>query len=122
MFENEYILRLIKAGINTALALFAGKDAVKSDVDIENDNFVFSKDKVLEFIVRKYTREGRLNEAEDVLFEAIEAEKSKKNLEVALAFYEEIDNLDEATLIKYNFSKAEIRQGREDIKKIFEKS
>lgn len=72
MFEQDYITRLIKAGVKMALALFAGKDAVKSDIDIENYDMKLSEDELLEIMMRKYISEGRINEAEDILFEALE--------------------------------------------------
>ncbi|MCS4475798.1 hypothetical protein JQ038_14390 [Clostridium botulinum] len=52
MFEDEYIIRLIKTGVKAAVALFAGKDAVKSDIDIENYNMTISEDELLEFMIK----------------------------------------------------------------------
>lgn len=120
MFEEEYIIRLIKAGVKTAIALFAGKDAVKSDVDIENYNMILSEDELLEFMVKKYINEGRIDEAENILFEAIEYRRTKRNLETALFFYEELSKWDEAKLLRCNFSKLEVEQGLKDVKKLYE--
>ncbi|EJP6473944.1 hypothetical protein NHI66_003330 [Clostridium botulinum] len=122
MGEDDYILRLIKSGVKAAVALFAGKDAIKSDIESENYNMTISSDELLEYMIKKHLREGKINEAEDVLFEAIENQGTKKNLEVALFFYSELNKWDDAKLKKYNFSKIEIQQGLEDIKKIYEKN
>ena len=122
MSEDDYILRLIKSGVKAVVALFAGKDAIKSDIESENYNMTISSDELLEYMIKKHLREGKINEAEDVLFEAIENQRTKKNLEVALFFYSELNKWDDAKLKKYNFSKIEIQQGIEDIKKIYEKN
>ncbi|WP_102400740.1 DUF6483 family protein [Haloimpatiens massiliensis] len=120
MFEDEYIIRLIKAGVKTAVALFAGKDAVESDID--NYNMNLSEDELLEFMIKKYISEGKINEAENILFEAIEFRKTKKNLETALFFYKDLSKWDEAKLRKCNFSKLEIQQGLKDVRKLYEKN
>ncbi|KAJ52387.1 hypothetical protein BD780_001179 [Clostridium tetanomorphum] len=121
MFEDEYIIRLIKSGVKTAVALFAGKDAVKSDIDIQNYNMTLSEDELLEFMIKKYISEGKINEAENILFEVIEFRKTKKNLETALFFYEELNKWDEDKLLKCNFSKSEIEKGLKDVRKLYEK-
>ncbi|WMJ79885.1 DUF6483 family protein [Clostridium sp. MB40-C1] len=121
MFEHEYIIRVIKAGIQTAMAIFAGKDAVKSDIDIENYNITLSEDKLLEFMIKKYISEGKINEAENILFETIEFRKTKKNLETALFFYEELNKWDEDKLLKCNFSRSEVEQGLKDVRRLYKK-
>ncbi|MFL0196292.1 DUF6483 family protein [Clostridium sp. WILCCON 0269] len=121
MFEEDYIIRIIKAGVKTAVALFAGKDAVKSDIDIKNYNMTLSEDEVLGFMIKKYISQGKINEAENILFEVIEFSKTKKNLETALFFYKELSKWDETKLFKCNFSKLEIEQGLKDVRKLYEK-
>ncbi|EPY2277225.1 DUF6483 family protein [Clostridium sporogenes] len=121
MFEDEYIIRLIKTGVKAAVALFAGKDAIKSDIDIENYNMTISGDELLEFMIKKYISEGKINEAENILFEVIEFRKTKKNLETALSFYKELSKWDETKLQKCSFSKLEIEQGLKDVRKLYEK-
>ena len=122
MFEKDYILRIIKAGVKTAVALFAGKDAVESDDDTANYNITISEDELLEFMIKKYLNEGKVNEAENILFEVIETRKTKKNLETALFFYKKLSEWDDMKLLEYNFSKHEIQQGLKDIRKLYEKN
>lgn len=121
MVEDEYIIRLIKSGVKTAVALFAGKDAVKSDIDIQNYNITLSEDELLEYIIKKYISEDKINEAENILFQVIETRKTRKNLETALLFYKELSKWDEAKLLKCNFSKLEIEQGLKDIRELYER-
>lgn len=119
MFENEYITRLIKGGVKAAIALFAGKDAVKSDFDIDNQDMIFSADDLLEIMIRKYLKQGEINKAENILFEAINSRKTKKNLETAIFFYEELGKWNKNKLLECNFSEAEIEQGLKDIKELY---
>ncbi len=119
MFENEYILRLIKDLARTATALFCGKDSVKSGIDIEDNNVIFSEDELLEFLIKKHLNEGKVNEAENMLFEALRNRRTAKNLETAMLFYEELINWDEDKLLSCNFSKFEIQQGLMEVKRIF---
>ncbi|WP_242851602.1 DUF6483 family protein [Clostridium sp. DMHC 10] len=80
-----------------------------------------SEDDLLQFMVNKYISDGKINEAEDMIFEAIEANKSEENFKTAVSFYEEINNWSEDRLSKCNFSKKEIIQGLEDVKEIYKK-
>ncbi|NFV13985.1 hypothetical protein FDG09_14045 [Clostridium sporogenes] len=121
MFEDEYIIRLIKTGVKAAVALFAGKDAIESDIDTKNYNMTISEDDLLEVMIKKYIREGKINEAENILFEVIESRKTEKNLEIALFFYKELSKWDEAKLQKHSFSKFEIQQGLKDVQKFYKK-
>lgn len=122
MAEQDYLMKLIKSGVNMAVALFSGKDAVKSAIEIENNNLTLSEDDLLEYTIRKYINEGRVNEAENLLFEAIESRKNKRILETALFFYDEINKWDEDKLNSFNFSKSEIEQGLNDLKNLYGKA
>ncbi|MCC5418482.1 DUF6483 family protein [Clostridium botulinum] len=100
---------------------FAGKDAIKSDIDTENYNMTISEGDLLEVMIKRYISEGKINEAENILFEVIEFRKTKKNLETALFFYKELSKWHEARLLKCNFSKLEIEQGLKDVRNLYEK-
>lgn len=119
MFENEYILRLIKDCARMATGLFCGKNSVKNGIEIEDTNVVFSEDELLEFIIRKHLNEGKVNEAENILFEALETRKTAKNLETAMLFYEELNNWDVKKLLNCDFSKYEIQQGLMEVKRLY---
>lgn len=122
MAEEDYLMKLIKSGVNMAVALFSGKDAVKSAIEVENNNLTLSEDDLLEYTIRKYINEGKINEAENSLFEAIESRKNKRILETALFFYNEIGKWDDNKLMSHNFSKDEVEQGLKDIKNLYEKA
>ncbi|MNP20782.1 hypothetical protein D3C76_1133720 [compost metagenome] len=54
-----------------------------------------------------------------MLFEAIEDRKSSRNLELAVFFYETISKWDDERLNKCNFSKAEIVDGLNEVKSLY---
>ena len=119
--ENDYILRLIKSTIDFMVAVFSKKNAIGNCIDEVNHKVKVSEDDLLQFMVNKYISDGKINEAEDMIFEAIEANKSEENFKTAVSFYEEINNWSEDRLSKCNFSKKEIIQGLEDVKEIYKK-
>lgn len=70
--------------------------------------------------MKRLIGEGRLNEAENLLFEKIEAQPNPAYLQVAIDFYTSLDNLSDETLNNAGFPRDEIVEGLGDIKKIYE--
>ncbi|MBD7913164.1 MULTISPECIES: DUF6483 family protein [Clostridium] len=118
MFESDYMKRLIESIGKMLVAITSGKDAIESNIKFEEDNVSISEDGLLEIMVNKYVHEGKLDEAEKIIFEAVKSRKSRRSFEIALSFYKEISEWDESKLTKYNFSKKRIIQGLENIKKL----
>ena len=65
--------------------------------------------------------DGRLNEAEDLLFKAVQYDEGVDHdyLRVALDFYLKLDEFDEDELKQYNFSREEATTGWTEITKLF---
>ena len=61
---------------------------------------------------------GKLNEAENLLYEAFDPD-NKNYIELALDFYGTLNNLDDEFLEKNNFSREEIEQGLKAIARKF---
>lgn len=118
MFENDYFERMIKTVINGLVSIFKNKNSIENS--IENDSVILKEDQLLEIMIKKYISEGQINKAEDMLFEAIEDRKSSRNLELAVFFYETISKWDDEKLNKCNFSKAEIVDGLNEVKKLYD--
>ncbi|WP_097028392.1 DUF6483 family protein [Clostridium peptidivorans] len=118
MNENDYIKRLITSIGQMLVAIVAGKDAVESNIKLDKNNVIISEDGLLEIMINKYIHEGKINEAESMIIEAIKSRKTQRSYEIALSFYEEINKWDESKLMKYNFSKQKIIEGLENIKKL----
>lgn len=119
MFEKDYIERMIKTALQAVASIFKGKNAIESSISETNDDVIIKEDQLLEIMIRKYISEGKINKAENMLFEALESRKSAKNLELALFFYDEINKWDEDKLESCNFSKEEILEGLNSIKELY---
>ncbi|MFL0252193.1 DUF6483 family protein [Clostridium neuense] len=120
--ENDYILRLIKSAMDFMVTVFSKKNAIGNCMDEANHKVKVSEDDLLRFMVNKYISDGKINEAEDMIFEAIEANKSEENFKTAISFYEELSGWSDDKLSKYNFSKREIIQGLKDVKEIYKQA
>lgn len=117
--EKDYILRLIKSTVDFMVTIFSKKNAIGNCMNEQNHNVRVSEDDLLQFMVNKYISDGKINEAEDMIFEAIEANKSEWNFKTAISFYEELSGWSDDKLSKCNFSKREIIQGLEDVKEMY---
>lgn len=122
MYENDYIMKMIKTALQAVASIFKGKSAIESSIDENSDDITIAEDQLLEIMIRKYIIEGEINKAENMLFEAINSHKSPRNLELALFFYEEISKWAEDKLISCNFSKIEILEGLNTVKRIYKRS
>ncbi|WP_346940682.1 DUF6483 family protein [uncultured Clostridium sp.] len=119
MYENDYMMKMIKTALQAVASIFKGKNAIENSIDENSDDITIAEDQLLEIMIRKYIIEGEINKAENMLFEAIDSHKSPKNLELALFFYEEISKWTEDKLISCNFSKEEILEGLNALKRLY---
>lgn len=53
MYEEDYIKRLITSIGQMLVAISAGRDAVKSNIKLDNNNVTISEDGLLEIMIRK---------------------------------------------------------------------
>lgn len=119
MYEEDYIKRMIKSIGQMLVAIVKGKNAIENNMNEDNYDVIISEDGLLEIMIKKYISDGKINEAENMLFKAISSHKSTKNLELALFFYDEINKLDKDKLERYNFSKQGIVEGLKEVKKLY---
>ncbi|MCR3760947.1 hypothetical protein KYB31_18395 [Clostridium felsineum] len=120
MDEKDYILRLIKSCTQLTVSILSGKNVMDSLAPKEKNNITISEGELLSIMISKYVKEKKINEAEDMIFREIEECKSADNLERALAFYRELSSWKDKELEECNFSKREILEGIEDVKKLYE--
>lgn len=121
MFENDYISRQIEIVARSLAMIFLGKDLPVNSMSLnaEVPEVIISDDDLFCFTLKKYIKDGEINKAEDTLFDRIKLNKSSTNMNIAIAFYSDLNQLDEHTLNKHNFSKQEIVEGLEDVKKLY---
>ena len=104
MFEQDYIMRLIKEMIRTILKLLFNIDTETPTAELlENDE----KEATLETLLNMVD-EGSINKAEDKIFE-IAAAGDKVNLEMILLFYSYLNDKSEEFLSENSFSRKEIQ-------------
>ncbi|MCE5235699.1 MAG: DUF6483 family protein [Clostridiaceae bacterium] len=114
-FEKDWLLRQIRVTAQMLARLAFNKDT--PFYEMENREAQSASDLVHEKIMRLLD-EGRFNEAEDMLFDALE-EHGISCLRVATDFYARLNEFDDTVLEQNGFEREEIAQGLEDVKAMF---
>lgn len=118
MFENDYIMKQIELSAKFLAKLVFGKESPEYRLQYEETSNETPSD-LLHLTLRRMIENGQINEAENLLYEQIEQEQTADNLEVAIDFYDSLTQLDEKTLDECDFSRIEILEGLENIKRIY---
>ncbi len=118
MFNNDegFVTRQIKS-LSKALSTIMFDKALPENM--MNEKGIISEEDFLSYRIRKLIKDGKINEAENILFNEIKNYKSEENLKIALKFYEELNKLDDEILEKDNFLRIEILEGLDEIKNIY---
>lgn len=104
MFEQDYIMRLIKEMIRVILKLLFNIDTETPTTElIENDEEKTTLENLLNMI-----DEGSINEAENIIFDIATA-GNKVNLEMILLFYSYLNDKSDDFLTENNFSRKELQ-------------
>ena len=110
MYEQDYIMRLIKEMVRAILKLLFNIDTESPSSELlEDAEEKQTLDSLLDMI-----DEGRVNEAENSLYESIE-NMDKSGLEMALLFYSYLNDKSDEFLEEHDFNRDEVKQGLEDI-------
>ena len=112
-FIEKQIKLLVKALTGFVYSKTLSSNIINQSGEITEENF-------LAYRLNKLISEGNINKAEDLLFAEIENYRSDANFKIALQFYEKLNEMDESTLNKHDFSKQEIMDGLNEIKTIYE--
>ena len=120
--KKDWMERQIEAISNTFAAILFGKDKVKSilEMDEEEDAATQMEDDILERMTKKYLSEKNFNEAENLIFNALEKEKTIRRFELALNFFNEAHQFSDELLSKCNYSHKEIEEGINYLKKLYD--
>ncbi len=118
MFENDYIMKQIELMTNFLAKLIFGKESpeYKLKYDLQGSA---SDEELLYLRLVKMIDDGEINEAENLLFENIEREPRAEYLEIAIDFYDRLGRLDNKALDDADFSRAEVLEGLENVKKLY---
>ena len=110
MYEKDYIMRLIKEMVRTVLKLIFQIDTESPTEELLEDSEVKTTlDALLEMV-----DEGKINEAENAVYEITE-NREYKNLEAALLFYSYLNEQSDDFLEENDFSRDEVRDGLQEI-------
>ena len=118
----DYIMDMIEQFSDTILKAILGKEAEReyNDGEIFIAELEYEKDEyIVKALVTRLLGENKINEAENVLFNAIDETPSKTLLYLATDFYKKVAKYSDKDLKKYGYSREEIKEGVDDIKKIY---
>lgn len=110
MFEQDYVMRLIKEMVRAILKLLFNINTESPSAELlEESEQKETLNELLDMI-----DEGKINEAENLIYEMTE-ETDESNLKMALLFYSYLNDKDDDFLEDNNFSREEIKQGLLDV-------
>lgn len=110
MYEQDYIMWLIKEMVRALLKLLFNIDAQSPSVELLEDT---EEKQALENLLDMID-EGKINEAENSLYDSVE-NMDKSGLEMALLFYSYLNDKSDAFLEEHDFNRIEVKQGLESI-------
>lgn len=120
--KKDWMERQIEAISNTFAAILFGKDKVKAifDMEEENDSVADMEDDILERMVKKHLADKNFNEAENLIFNALEKQKTARRFELALDFFNQANEFTDEVLSKYDYSHEDIEDGIHSLRKLYE--
>lgn len=115
MYEQDYIIRLVRNMVKIIAKAFLGKEGAKYEI---TDKEKLTQTDLLHRKLLQLLKEGKINEAENMLFEEVDT-NDIKYLELALDFYNRLNEMDDEFLENNNFSRKEVEEGLKDLLKEF---
>ena len=110
MFEQDYVMRLIKEMVRAILKLLFNIDTDSPSAELlEDAKEQQTLDELLDMVDNGY-----INEAENKIYEITE-EGKKTDLEMALLFYSYLNDKSDEFLEAHNYGRDEIKAGLKDI-------
>ena len=106
MFEQDYIMRVIRQVIRMIIMLLFHFDIDQDDEKLQKE---MEQQETLEPLLNLVDR-GEIDEAENRLYELVDGE-DKKKLKTALLFYNYLNDKEDSFLEEHDFSRDEIRDG-----------
>lgn len=110
MFEQDYIMRLIKELIRAILKLLFNIDTESpTEFLLENAEAKEAVGKLLDLVDA-----GDINKAENCLYDLMDAD-NQNSLEIALLFYAYLNDKTDDFLERNDFSREEVKSGLEEV-------
>lgn len=115
MIREDYIMREIDRAVRLIARLIFNKG--KADYELSGKEEAIALD-ALYLELSKLISIGKINEAENLLFVSLDA-GDKRYLEIAIAFYNQLNEHDDDFLEKNDYSREEVKEGLDDVLKLF---
>lgn len=106
MFEQDYIMRLVKEMVRAILKLIFNIDTESPTEELLEE---LEEKETLDRLLR-LVDSGNIDQAENELYELL-AEENRTNLKIALLFYSYLNEKADVFLEEYNFSREEVEEG-----------
>ena len=110
MFEQDYVMRLIKEMVRAILKLLFNLDTDSPSAELLEDA---EEQQTLDELIDMVDN-GFINEAENKIYEITE-EGKKTDLEIALLFYSYLNDKSDEFLETHNYRRDEIKAGLKDV-------
>ena len=110
MFEQDYVMRLIKEMVRAILKLLFNIDTDSPSAELLEDA---EEQQTLDELIDMVDN-GFINEAENKIYEITE-EGKKTDLEIALLFYSYLNDKSDEFLETHNYRRDEIKAGLKDV-------
>lgn len=110
MYKKDWLLDQIDDLVEFLSRVFLNQ----ANTEYLTENIVNSTADSLHNELNLLLAEGKINEAENLLFDKIDVTNTK-HLSVALNFYDKLNKFNDETLEASNYSREEINQGLHDI-------
>ena len=117
MFETDFIMREITTLTRALQKIFFNKDPEEYGRLIDEEGN-FSETELLRRRLTSMAKEGKINDAENLLFEYLDRPR-EEYLEIALEFYNTLAGFSDDFLTEYDYSKEEIVDGLRRVKNLF---
>ncbi len=118
MFQNDYFMRQIEMLGRFLAKLIFNKETTVYEVIIDEEGNITPAG-LLYLELNTMIKEGRINEAENLLFKWIEATYDNEYLEIAIDFYSQVNNLTDEFLEAHDFSREEAMEGLTKVKQLY---
>ena len=115
MYYEDWIMRQIRMMVAAIVKTVFGKDAVSYAV---TDPANKTQTDELYLHLTTLLESGHINEAEDLLFDALDP-GDQTLLLLAVDFYQKLNALSDEELAAHAFSRAEIRDGLQEVQQIY---
>ncbi len=112
--RNDYIMDMIEDFGEFLLNLKA-KMTYNEDFSTVNHDASLGEAGLVGMMLKRMSLEGRINEAENILFDTLYEHPEADYFYVAMDFYKELSEYPEEFLSQHNFSKEEIKSAIEEI-------